>query len=120
MPISKIGRERPGIQAFTRQGEAAPPVVRTGHFPQVWGVDGGNRTGRGKWGTSHPHSGKLPAVGYKPIGAVRDKTLMTMLARTLESDKGDIRLSTRKQPFNLLRWFSLISMAVIGTVAVAL
>ncbi|AWY43959.1 two-component sensor histidine kinase [Pseudomonas putida] len=45
---------------------------------------------------------------------------MTTLAKALQSDKGDIRLSTRKQPFNLLRWFSLISMAVIGTVAVAL
>jgi signal transduction histidine kinase len=45
---------------------------------------------------------------------------MTTLAKTLQSDKGDIRLNSRKQPFNLLRWFSLISMAVIGTVAVAL
>jgi len=45
---------------------------------------------------------------------------MTTLAKALQSDKGDIRLSTRKQPFNLLRWFSLISLAVIGTVAVAL
>ncbi|MEJ5056553.1 MULTISPECIES: HAMP domain-containing sensor histidine kinase [unclassified Pseudomonas] len=45
---------------------------------------------------------------------------MTTPAKTLAADKGDIRLSTRKQPFNLLRWFSLISMAVIGTVAVAL
>jgi signal transduction histidine kinase len=45
---------------------------------------------------------------------------MTTLAKTLATDKADIRLSTRKQPFNLLRWFSLISMAVIGTVAVAL
>lgn len=45
---------------------------------------------------------------------------MNTLAKTLAIDKADMRLSTRKQPFNLLRWFSLISMAVIGTVAVAL
>ena len=45
---------------------------------------------------------------------------MTTLAKTLATDTADMRLSTRKQPFNLLRWFSLISMAVIGTVAVAL
>lgn len=45
---------------------------------------------------------------------------MNTLAKTLATDKADMRLSTRKQPFNLLRWFSLISMAVIGTVAVAL
>ncbi|MGE8154463.1 sensor histidine kinase [Pseudomonas vancouverensis] len=44
---------------------------------------------------------------------------MNTMAKTLPSES-DIRLSTRKQPFNLLRWFSLISMAVIGTVAVAL
>jgi signal transduction histidine kinase len=45
---------------------------------------------------------------------------MTIQATALIKDEGDIRLSSRKQPFNLLRWFSLISMAVIGTVAVAL
>ncbi|WP_283183924.1 sensor histidine kinase [Pseudomonas svalbardensis] len=45
---------------------------------------------------------------------------MDMPTQTLQSEGGDIRLSSRKQPFNLLRWFSLISMAVIGTVAVAL
>ena len=45
---------------------------------------------------------------------------MTTLAKPLATDKADLHLSTRKQPFNLLRWFSLISMAVIGTVAVAL
>lgn len=45
---------------------------------------------------------------------------MTTPAKTLMPDKGDVRLNSRKQPFNLLRWFSLISMAVIGTVAVAL
>ncbi|MBK5354755.1 HAMP domain-containing histidine kinase [Pseudomonas sp. TH41] len=45
---------------------------------------------------------------------------MDMPVQTLRSEQGDIRLSSRKQPFNLLRWFSLISMAVIGTVAVAL
>ncbi|WP_409212703.1 sensor histidine kinase [Pseudomonas brassicacearum] len=43
-----------------------------------------------------------------------------MPTQTLQADEGDIRLSSRKQPFNLLRWFSLISLAVIGTVAVAL
>jgi signal transduction histidine kinase len=45
---------------------------------------------------------------------------MTSQITTLLKEEGDIRLSSRKQPFNLLRWFSLISMAVIGTVAVAL
>ena len=45
---------------------------------------------------------------------------MDMPTQTLQAEGGDIRLSSRKQPFNLLRWFSLISMAVIGTVAVAL
>ncbi|MBU0526517.1 two-component sensor histidine kinase [Pseudomonas sp. FW306-1C-G01A] len=45
---------------------------------------------------------------------------MTSQTTTLLKEEGDIRLSSRKQPFNLLRWFSLISMAVIGTVAVAL
>ncbi|RON36245.1 two-component sensor histidine kinase [Pseudomonas brassicacearum] len=45
---------------------------------------------------------------------------MDMPTQTLQADEGDIRLSSRKQPFNLLRWFSLISLAVIGTVAVAL
>ncbi|OYP98391.1 two-component sensor histidine kinase [Pseudomonas mandelii] len=45
---------------------------------------------------------------------------MTSQTTTLQKEEGDIRLSSRKQPFNLLRWFSLISMAVIGTVAVAL
>jgi len=44
---------------------------------------------------------------------------MTTLANALPTESA-VRLSTRKQPFNLLRWFSLISMAVIGTVAVAL
>jgi signal transduction histidine kinase len=44
---------------------------------------------------------------------------MTTLANALPTEN-EVRLSTRKQPFNLLRWFSLISMAVIGTVAVAL
>ena len=43
-----------------------------------------------------------------------------MPTQTLHAEEGDIRLSSRKQPFNLLRWFSLISLAVIGTVAVAL
>ncbi|MHC8293312.1 sensor histidine kinase [Pseudomonas sp. LB3P58] len=45
---------------------------------------------------------------------------MDMPTQTLQAEGGDIRLSSRKQPFNLLRWFSLISLAVIGTVAVAL
>ncbi|KJZ63932.1 sensor histidine kinase [Pseudomonas fluorescens] len=45
---------------------------------------------------------------------------MDMPTQALQAEGGDIRLSSRKQPFNLLRWFSLISMAVIGTVAVAL
>ncbi|MHC8343541.1 ATP-binding protein [Pseudomonas sp. RT6P73] len=45
---------------------------------------------------------------------------MTSQTTTLQKEEGDVRLSSRKQPFNLLRWFSLISMAVIGSVAVAL
>jgi signal transduction histidine kinase len=45
---------------------------------------------------------------------------MNMPTKALQSQEGDTRLSSRKQPFNLLRWFSLISLAVIGTVAVAL
>ncbi|MHC8400421.1 sensor histidine kinase [Pseudomonas sp. MDT1-17] len=45
---------------------------------------------------------------------------MDMPTRTLHYEEGDVRLSARKPPFNLLRWFSLISLAVIGTVAVAL
>jgi signal transduction histidine kinase len=45
---------------------------------------------------------------------------MNMPTQKLPAEGGDIRLSYRKQSFNLLRWFSLVSMAVIGTVAVAL
>lgn len=45
---------------------------------------------------------------------------MNMPTRTLQYEESDVRLSARKPPFNLLRWFSLISLAVIGTVAVAL
>ena len=45
---------------------------------------------------------------------------MNIQASPLQKEEGDIRLRLRKPPFNLLRWFSLISMAVIGTVAVAL
>jgi signal transduction histidine kinase len=45
---------------------------------------------------------------------------MNVQTTTLQKEEGDVRLSSRKQPFNLLRWFSLISMAVIGSVAVAL
>lgn len=46
---------------------------------------------------------------------------MIMTTQALRTDDGEsVRPSARKQPFNLLRWFSLISMAVIGTVAVAL
>jgi signal transduction histidine kinase len=44
---------------------------------------------------------------------------MTTLAKAMPTEN-EIRLKSRKQPFNLLRWFSLISMAVIGTAAVAL
>jgi signal transduction histidine kinase len=45
---------------------------------------------------------------------------MDMPVKMHQPEEGDVRLSSRKQPFNLLRWFSLISLAVIGTVAVAL
>jgi signal transduction histidine kinase len=34
--------------------------------------------------------------------------------------ESEARLNTRKRPFDLLRWFSLVSMVVIGMVAVAL
>ncbi|KPU60213.1 his Kinase A domain protein [Pseudomonas fluorescens] len=44
---------------------------------------------------------------------------MNTLAKVLATES-EARLNTRKQPFDLLRWFSLVSMAVIGTVAVAL
>ncbi|SEE46169.1 sensor histidine kinase [Pseudomonas migulae] len=44
---------------------------------------------------------------------------MNLPTQLLQSEEGT-RLNSRKQPFNLLRWFSLISMGVIGTVAVAL
>ena len=44
---------------------------------------------------------------------------MNTLAKVLATES-EVRLNTRKQPFDLLRWFSLVSMAVIGTVAVAL
>ncbi|WP_085718897.1 sensor histidine kinase [Pseudomonas sp. B28(2017)] len=44
---------------------------------------------------------------------------MTTIAKVLATES-EVRLNTRKQPFDLLRWFSLVSMAVIGTVAVAL
>jgi signal transduction histidine kinase len=45
---------------------------------------------------------------------------MNMQSKSLPVEEGNLRLGSRKQSFNLLRWFSLISMAVIGTVAVAL
>ena len=45
---------------------------------------------------------------------------MARSTQTLASHQGDVRLGSRKQPLNLVRWFSLISMAVIGTVAIAL
>jgi signal transduction histidine kinase len=45
---------------------------------------------------------------------------MNIQAAALQKEEADIRLRSRKPPFNLLRWFSLISLAVIGTVAVAL
>ena len=44
---------------------------------------------------------------------------MTTLAKAMPTEN-KVRLSSRKHPFDLLRWYSLISMAVIGTVAVAL
>lgn len=44
---------------------------------------------------------------------------MNTLAKVLATES-EVRLNRRKQPFDLLRWFSLVSMAVIGTVAVAL
>ncbi|MDR6607728.1 HAMP domain-containing sensor histidine kinase [Pseudomonas synxantha] len=44
---------------------------------------------------------------------------MNTIAKVLVTES-EVRLNTRKEPLNLLRWFSLISMVVIGTVAVAL
>lgn len=44
---------------------------------------------------------------------------MNSITKVLVTES-EARLNTRKRPFDLLRWFSLISMAVIGTVAVAL
>ncbi|WP_277761565.1 ATP-binding protein [Pseudomonas sp. A34-9] len=45
---------------------------------------------------------------------------MNMQSKSLPVEEANLRWGSRKQSFNLLRWFSLISMAVIGTVAVAL
>ncbi|MDU9392071.1 HAMP domain-containing sensor histidine kinase [Pseudomonas sp. zfem002] len=45
---------------------------------------------------------------------------MNLLSRTPSLAEADDHLAAGKPPFNLLRWFSLISLAVIGTVAVAL
>ncbi|SEN25840.1 Signal transduction histidine kinase [Pseudomonas sp. ok272] len=45
---------------------------------------------------------------------------MSVLTKTLRTDQTDDRPGSRKPPFNLLRWFSMISLAVIATVAVAL
>lgn len=45
---------------------------------------------------------------------------MNMQSKSLPVEEGNLRLGSHKQPFNLLRWFSLISMVVIGTVAIAL
>jgi signal transduction histidine kinase len=44
---------------------------------------------------------------------------MNTIAKVLVTES-ETRVNTRKQPLDLLRWFSLISMVVIGTVAVAL
>jgi signal transduction histidine kinase len=44
---------------------------------------------------------------------------MNSITKVLVTES-EARLNTRKRPFDLLRWFSLISMVVIGTVAVAL
>ncbi|MHA6195134.1 sensor histidine kinase [Pseudomonas wadenswilerensis] len=45
---------------------------------------------------------------------------MNLLSKTLSLATSEARLAPGKLPFNLLRWFSLISLAVIGTVALAL
>ncbi|CAI8934849.1 Histidine kinase [Pseudomonas sp. IT-196MI5] len=44
---------------------------------------------------------------------------MNSMTKVLVTE-GEARLNTRKRPFDLLRWFSLVSMVVIGMVAVAL
>ena len=45
---------------------------------------------------------------------------MTVLTKTLRVDQANERMGSRKPAFNMLRWYSLISFAVIGTVAAAL
>jgi signal transduction histidine kinase len=44
---------------------------------------------------------------------------MNSMTKVLVTES-EARLNTRKRPFDLLRWFSLVSMVVIGIVAVAL
>ena len=44
---------------------------------------------------------------------------MNSMTKVLVTES-EARLNTRKRPFDLLRWFSLVSMVVIGMVAVAL
>jgi len=45
---------------------------------------------------------------------------MNMQSTPLSTDPGTKGSSPRKQPFNLLRWFSLVSLGVIGAVAILL
>ena len=45
---------------------------------------------------------------------------MNVLTKTLRVDQANERAGSRKPAFNMLRWYSLISLAVIGSVAVAL
>ena len=45
---------------------------------------------------------------------------MSVPTRTLRVDQANERMGSRKPAFNMLRWYSLISFAVIGTVAAAL
>jgi len=66
-----------------------------------------------------PHLGNPPTVGYT-YGDASGIAAMNMQSSSLALQEDKRQSGSRKRPFNLLRWFSLISMAVIGTVAVAL
>jgi len=66
-----------------------------------------------------PHPGNPPTVDYT-YGDVSGIAAMNMQSSSLPLQEGKQQSGSRKRPFNLLRWFSLISMAVIATVAVAL
>ena len=49
-----------------------------------------------------------------------EATSMSVLTKTLRVVQANERKGSRKPAFNMLRWYSLISLAVIGTVAAVL